>query len=107
MENKFVVVVRPDGKTEKTAWDEKSGLSRLQELVGGYIETTPTVKRKYLLVVNEEGKLRGLPVNGKATAFCLFPDTIVGTVVLMKAGKEDLEPMDDAEAEEWLEFLEF
>lgn len=107
MENKFVVVVRPDGKAEKTAWDEKSGLSRLQELVGGYIETTLTVKRKYLLIVNEEGKLLGLPVNGKATVACLFPDTIVGTAVLMKAGKEDLEPMDDAEAEEWLEFLEF
>ena len=107
MENKFVVVVRPDGKAEKTAWDEKSGLSRLQELVGGYIETTPTVIKKYQLVVDEEGKLKGLPINGKATVACLFPDTIVGTAVLMKAGKEDLEPMDDAEAEEWLEFLDF
>lgn len=107
MKDKFVVAVTPGGKAEKIPWEKGMGLKKLQELCGGYIETTPTVRKKYLFVVNEEGKLLGLEINGKATAALLYPDTIVGTAVVMKAGRGDLEPMDDSEAEEWLEFFDF
>lgn len=59
-------------------------LKELQELVGGYIETIP-VSTNQLMVLNEEGKLDGLPYNQKATeiAFknCVF-DWIVGNVVI-------------------------
>lgn len=60
-------------------------LEELQGFVGGYIEVvyplTGTPKDS-ILVVNEEGKLKGLPVNGIATAMMGFQDTIVGDILL-------------------------
>ena len=58
-------------------------LSQLQGIVGGYIEviTTPSGLE---MVLNEEGKLNGLPLNEKATMMSgLWPrDVIVGSVLL-------------------------
>lgn len=54
----------------------KNTLEALQGLVGGYIETVPVGKA--LMLVNEEGKLRGLPVN-----LALGPELIVGPAVFV------------------------
>lgn len=60
--------------------DIKNDLATLQGLVGGYIECV-TVGKGIILVVNEEGKLDGLPVN-----FPLGNDFIVGTAVFVADG---------------------
>jgi hypothetical protein len=48
------------------------GLKSAQEFVGGYVEGISFPNGDYL-IVNEEGKLRGLPVNEEATK--LWRDT--------------------------------
>ena len=54
-----------DSKDEPT-------LESAQEFVGGYVEGVPFPNGDYL-IVNEEGKLKGLDVNEKATK--LWRDT--------------------------------
>lgn len=61
-------------------------LEELQRLVGGYIEVVPTPQSKDL-IVNEEGVLKALPVNKKATMIAGQP--IVGDMVIL-TGKERL-----------------
>lgn len=43
--------------------EAKTGLSDLQALVGGYIEVTYPYEDEVGLIMNEEGKLEGLPLN--------------------------------------------
>lgn len=54
-------------------------LSELQAIVGGFIEVVHLSDGR-LMVVNEEGKLEGLPINEKASQ--LYPDLIVGDVLV-------------------------
>jgi hypothetical protein len=76
-----------DSKDEPT-------LESAQEFVGGYVEGVPFPNGDYL-IVNEEGKLKGLDVNEKATK--LWRDTfdndnyitgrkdfVVGNAILIK-----------------------
>lgn len=70
--------------------DKDTQLRTLQELVDGYIEIICVGKK--LMVVNEEGKLRGLPVNKRATEIALkngIHDIIVGDVVLCNPDEID------------------
>lgn len=69
------VVVLTDGADE---------LAFLQGIVGGYIEAVTVTENGYTLFVNEEGALRGLPVNEVATGLARTP--VVGDAVL--AGPE-------------------
>lgn len=71
-----VIDVSPDkGKT--------FSLERLQELVGGYIEILPY--RGWLFVCDEEGKLKGKPLNVKATEEARrWFDPYVGDVLVCK-----------------------
>lgn len=55
-------------------------LVQLQEAVGGYIEVVYT-KMGQVIIVNEEGLLRSLPFNSKASK--IAKHTIVGDVLLM------------------------
>lgn len=54
----------------------KNTLEAFQGLVGGYIETVPVGKA--LMLVNEEGKLRGMPAN-----LAYGPELIVGPAVFV------------------------
>lgn len=59
-------------------------LQELNEFVGGYIELVYLSDNR-LMVVNEEGKLMGLPVNIKATREVVMSginDIIVGDVLI-------------------------
>ena len=58
-------------------------LENLQRTVEGYIETVPFGEN--VLIVNEEGKLRGLEPNIKVQS-----DVLVGTVVLVGIDGEEL-----------------
>jgi|TARA_R110002051_G_scaffold19567_2_gene54388 hypothetical protein len=53
----------------KTIHKEKESLTldQLQKLVGGYIELVNLPNTKEQMIINEEGKLIGLPVNETAT----------------------------------------
>jgi len=68
-------------------------LQELQDLVDGYIEIVPQWSRHFgqrcIAYCNEEGKLRGLPMNHRATAFWWaalgqrVDDVLVGDIVLV------------------------
>jgi hypothetical protein len=55
-------------------------LVQMQEAVGGYIEAVYT-KMGQIIIANEEGLLRGLPVNVKASQ--MAQNIIVGDVLIM------------------------
>ena len=75
------VIIHVDGSTEVVAMPEHDALPKMQEIVGGYIEgVTIDGGRMY---VNEEGLLRGLPVNPKACTFYPGPTPIVGDVIIL------------------------
>lgn len=82
----MAVILSVDG----TVTDIKNTeLKYLQNIVGGYIEIIPLQGTDQLLVINEEGKLKDLPVNEIATKMlraCYPPvrDFIVGNAVLCK-----------------------
>lgn len=57
--------------------DIENTLEALQDEVGGYIETV-TITTDACLIVNEEGRLRGMPFN---VNFCGLK--LVGTVLLV------------------------
>ena len=59
-------------------------LEELQGFVGGYIEIIYLDDTK-IMVVNEEGKLNGLPYNERATAMVYFLDAIVGDVLVCES----------------------
>ena len=73
-------IIKADGTeiavTPKNGKDFK--LDELQPIVGGYIEIVYLPGR--FMVVNEEGKLMGLPINGKASF--IAGETIVGDVLV-------------------------
>ena len=82
------IVFPIDGPAREVDQDWSS-LERLQEEVGGFIEGVPmrALGDNVTAFINEEGKLRGLPVNRNATiAFegGLLPgDVIVGPMVVL------------------------
>jgi hypothetical protein len=61
-------------------------LQEMQALVGGYLEVVALGRGRFLLL-NEEGKLQGLPYNARATErarrFLFAGDYIAGTAVVV------------------------
>lgn len=63
-------------------------LSELQKLVGGYIECI-RLSDGSCLVVDEEGKPKGLPINAQATLLAQLPgDFVVGPAVRLSAKEQ-------------------
>lgn len=69
-----VIVKRPDEKYGHVC-NISNSLKNLQNTVGGYIETITF--DKFVIIVNEEGKLKGLPFNMR-----LGSDSLVGTIIV-------------------------
>ena len=103
--DRYAIVIRSDGKTIKLHCfpGDTVPLKDLQEMVEGHIEVTPTMlaaswsREKdtdaIILIINEEGKLKGLPLNQKATDISginLYDDVIVGNAILMAVRGEEL-----------------
>lgn len=100
---KHVLVIRPDGTIKQRSWPKGTNeqLHFLQEQVGGYIETVRTGTPGIIMIVNEEGRLHGLPYNSLASqvyyeGFGASP--IVGTAVLVKDAGDELDGLDQAAA---------
>lgn len=60
-------------------------LEELQGFVGGYIEIV-RMDDEHFMVVNEEGKVYGLPINMTASML-IMSDTIVGDVLVCKSNE--------------------
>ena len=84
---------------------DMSSLADYQKAVGGYIEAIGARPPAVTFIVNEEGKLRGLPVNTRATALWWYlderfvnADSLRGDVILAgppdRAGKSQRVPQD-------------
>lgn len=63
----------------------QENLEKMQDIVGGYIETITFPKEKIVLVCNEEGRLRNLPVNFFHTRI----GHIYGDIFFVGMGEED------------------
>lgn len=55
-----VIIKKPNDQPYMTVIE--NDLKKLQEIVGGYIETV-TIAEDLVIICNEEGKLKGLPEN--------------------------------------------
>lgn len=109
----YVIKINHDGQIEKIPLEEPV-LDNLQEMVGGYIETLPltdplddSLDYDIILIVNEEGKLRGLPVNNRATMLSRFcgMDIIVGDAVIARVTEEEICGFSSETADEILSIL--
>ena len=76
---------------EPVMTDIHNTLEDLQQAVGGYIETVTLPRTGLVAIVNEEGHLLGLPVNGALNIGPLVGQLLVGTVLVARAapGVED------------------
>lgn len=89
-----VVIVEPE--KEPYVKKLKHSLEAMQEVVGGYIETTrDSLLPGMILVVNEEGKLRGLPMNR-----CTDCDILFGTFFVCGNGRDDFISLTEQQIEE-------
>lgn len=83
-----VLIVEP-GKPARVD-DIKNDLETLQEIVGGYIETVHPFRENVVLIVNEEGKLKGLPECRTLVSLASgWIDTLVGTFIIAGTDPED------------------
>lgn len=69
------------------AIDIENKLEAFQEAVDGYIETVTLVPDEVVMIVNEEGLLRGLGINPLATALC--GSAIVGVALVVGIDGEE------------------
>jgi len=71
-------------KTQFKTVKELPSLEEMQKFVGGYVEALE-LKNGHTLYVNEEGRMKDLPVNNMATAFWIaswdINEPIVGNVL--------------------------
>lgn len=84
-------IYRTNGDVENV--EPKNGtdfqLDELSSIVGGYIEVL-YLDDKEILICDEEGKLKGYPLNVRATDIvrsCGISDYIVGDVLICKTGE--------------------
>lgn len=81
----YGIVIKQNGDISSVALEKNGVVKKLHECVGGYIECV-TLSDDLVMVVDEEGKLRGKGVNKIATEIFLcnnqYSDIIVGDVVI-------------------------
>ena len=86
-DRKIIIAERGGIVTVREAPQGPIGLEHLQKLVGGYIEVVPTkLDDDIVMVVDEEGKLKGKEYNRVATEASSFGafDPIVGSGVILQ-----------------------
>lgn len=79
-------IYRTSGKIEVKEQESRFSLEEAREMIGGYIQVIPLLEKRIMLV-DEEGLPKQLPINMKATktlqATCQLPTrAIVGDVIV-------------------------
>lgn len=97
--SEYVGVFRVNGQLDVV--EVNGSLEDYHKLLGGYLETVPTFRKPYLLLVDEEGKLKNKMPNWKATFLCpelVGWDVLVGDVVVVQLNRrhDDFEGWKDA-----------
>lgn len=82
------IIVKKAGQIPEVR-EVENELHVFQEIVGGYIECFP-IFNNVLCVCDEEGKLKGLPIN-----FAFAGDIIVGDVFFCAENEGDFESLDE------------
>lgn len=72
-------------------------LEKMQKVVGGLIE--PYYMGDYCMIGNEEAKLEGMKPNVAMKLKGTIFDTMNGTIMVVKSGREDFEELSDADVE--------
>ena len=88
----MAILIKANGKKENVTIPKKNQLEFLQGLVGGNIEIVgvDSWRGHTGMVINEEGKLNGLPWNQTASEIFNNPyDVIVGDAIMFKDGEID------------------
>lgn len=80
---KILAVIKEPGREPYVEPALENTLEAFQKEVGGYIETV-TIAEDLVLIVNEEGRLLGLPEN---TTVCGLP--LCGTIVAVGRKKDE------------------
>lgn len=88
---KWVVLVTPQNQIVAKAICEANALANYQWLVSGYIEMVQaSLPGKAIMLVNEDGQLRGLQHNEYASKLAGRP--IVGNAVIVRKKADDIAP---------------
>lgn len=74
-------VVIKEANAEPYTAELDNTLEALQKSVDGFIQVVHPKGQNFVLIVNEEGKLNGLPLNLIVTQGSQILDVIVGTVI--------------------------
>lgn len=101
--DRYAVFITPKGKGGMIHCFPGEGfeLEEMQKMVEGYIETVPVALSaaklgeedvdRLVMIVNEEGKLKGLKYNETATDMTMLAqDSIVGNALIMAQRGEEL-----------------
>lgn len=109
--SRYMVRICSDGQIERIPCKGLLKLQVLQDLVGGYIETVPVRMKPEegvwpLLIVDEEGKLKGKPLNTAATLLADVDHSIVGDAVLVGAMGPELIGLRKSESARIAQILE-
>ena len=83
-----VMLIEPEARPKVVTME--TGLKPLQEAVGGYIEAVYPFDDPVALIVNEEGKLDGLPLNRALRhKNGEIYDILAGNILVVGLGEED------------------
>lgn len=78
----MATIIRVTGEEENFTMDKNTTIEQLREIVGGNIEVVQLHDRK-LMLVDEDGKLKGKPINEKATnMYVPMFDMVAGDVIV-------------------------
>ena len=89
----MALLMQPDGNVEdvKPNTGPTFTLDELQKHIGGSVEKIPCTINTRILLVDEDGKIKGLPMNEAVTELCRLyeairpADYIVGPVLILSA----------------------
>jgi hypothetical protein len=79
-----IINTNADVRSVRPKKDNVFNLKELQGFVGGYIQIVKT-RDSRMMIINEEGKVNGLPYNEIATSLYIYGnhDPIMGDVVVL------------------------
>ena len=81
-----IINTKRERKVYKPINGKEMSLEEMQKIVGGYIQIVPLSKSNKILILDEEGKLKGYPINELATDIWEEnygeTDVIVGNVII-------------------------